>query len=102
MVQGVATGYNKELELNGVGFRMELGKQLILYIGYSHPVNVDIPDDIKLTLEKNVLKGTSIDKQSLGNFFSYVHNLKPCDVYKQKGFKFPGRFYRKKVGKKGK
>ena len=102
LVEGVFKGYEKELELNGVGFRMELAKQLTLYIGFSHPVVVDIPSDVKLTLEKNVLKGTSIDKQSIGNFFSYIHNMKPCDVYKQKGFKFPGRFYRKKVGKKGK
>lgn len=102
LVEGVSKGYEKVLELNGVGFRMELAQKLTLYIGFSHPVIVEIPSDIKLSLEKNVLKGTSIDKQAIGNFFSYIHNMKPCDVYKQKGFKFPGRFYRKKVGKKGK
>lgn len=102
MVTGVSTGFEKEVELNGVGFRMELANNLTCYLGFSHPVVLDIPSQISLNLEKNVLKGKSIDKQLLGNFFSNLHNMKPCDVYKQKGFKFPGRFYRKKVGKKGK
>lgn len=102
LVTGVSEGYQNELELNGVGYRMELTDKLVLYIGFSHPVTVEIPEGITLKLEKNVLKGSSTDKQKLGNFFSNIHNLKPCDVYKHKGFKFPGRFYRKKVGKKGK
>lgn len=102
MVNGVSTGYEKVVELNGVGFRMELANDLTCYLGFSHPVIINIPSQISLNLEKNVLKGKCIDKQLLGNFFSNLHNLKPCDVYKQKGFKFPGRFYRKKVGKKGK
>lgn len=102
MVTGVSAGFEKEVELNGVGFRMELANNLTCYLGFSHPVILDIPSQISLNLEKNVLKGKSIDKQLLGNFFSNLHNIKPCDVYKQKGFKFPGRFYRKKVGKKGK
>ncbi len=101
-VSGVTTHFTKEVELNGVGYRMELGTELILYIGFSHPVKVVIPASIKLTLVKNVLSGTSINKQELGNFFSNIHNMKPCDVYKQKGFKFPNRFYLKKVGKRGK
>jgi large subunit ribosomal protein L6 len=102
MVDGVSKGFSKEMELNGVGYKMELGSELILYIGYSHPVKVTIPQGITLTLNKNVLSGKSIDKQLLGNFFTNVHNMKPCDVYKQKGFKFPDRFYRKKAGKKAK
>jgi large subunit ribosomal protein L6 len=101
-VVGVTDGFKKEMELNGVGYRMELGTDLILYIGFSHPVVVKIPPQIKLTLNKNVLIGESIDKQILGDFFTTIHDMKPCDVYKQKGFKFPNRFYRKKVGKKAK
>ncbi len=102
MIQGVSTGYTKSLELNGVGFKMELSNDLTLYIGFSHSVKVVIPNGIKLTLAKNVLSGTSTDKQLLGDFFMNVFKLKPCDVYKHKGFKFPGAFYRKKVGKKSK
>lgn len=103
MIVGVSTGFNKTVELNGVGFRMELTPTVLtLYIGFSHPVLVEIPPLVKLTLTKNVLSGTSIDKELIGDFFSSVHNRKICDPYKQKGFKFPGRFYRKKVVKKGK
>lgn len=101
-VHGVSQGFKKELELNGVGYKMELGSQLILHIGFSHPVKVDIPAIIKLSLNKNVLTGESIDKHALGDFFTTLHNMKPCDVYKHKGFRFPGRVYRKKVGKKAK
>lgn len=102
LVEGVTKAFTKELELNGVGYRMELASDLVLYIGFSHPVKISIPKNISLSLEKNLLKGKSLDKQLLGNFFSTIHNMKPCDVYKQKGFKFPGRFYPKKIGKKGK
>lgn len=102
LVEGVSNGFNKEIELNGVGYKMELGSELVLYLGFSHTVKVAIPSEIKLSLNKNLLSGTSIDKQLLGNFFANLFKLKPCDVYKHKGFKFPGQFYRKKVGKKGK
>jgi len=101
MVKGVTEGFKQSLELNGVGYRMELAKNLTLHIGFSHPVVVDIPEKIKLTLNKNVLEGESTDKQLIGDFFTTVHNLKPCEPYKHKGFKFPGRFYPKKEGKKG-
>lgn len=103
IIIGVSTGFTKEMELNGVGFKMELaGQNLTLYIGFSHPVKVEAPKSVKLTLNKNVISGESIDKQVLGDFFMKIHNMKPCDVYKQKGFKIPNRFYRKKVGKKAK
>jgi large subunit ribosomal protein L6 len=102
MITGVTTGFSKEIELNGVGFKMELaGPNLTLYIGFSHPVKLIVPEAITLTLNKNVLSGTSFDKQLLNNFFGNIHEMKPCDPYKHKGFKFPGRFYVKKVGKKG-
>jgi large subunit ribosomal protein L6 len=102
MVIGVSTGFTKELELNGVGYKMELsGQTLTVYIGFSHPVKLDIHPAIKLSLNKNLLSGTSYDKQLLNNFFGNLHEMKPCDPYKHKGFKFPGRFYIKKVGKKG-
>ncbi len=101
MILGVTEGFKKELELNGVGYKMELvGQNLTVYIGFSHPVVLVVPEPIKLELAKNVLSGTSYDKQLLNNFFGNLHEMKPCDPYKQKGFKFPGRFYIKKVGKK--
>jgi large subunit ribosomal protein L6 len=103
IVVGVSEGFSKTLELNGVGYKMDLqGPKLTLNIGFSHPVVVEVPAAIKLELTKNTLSGTSCDKQMIGDFFTNIHNMKPCDVYKHKGFKFPDRFYRKKVGKKGK
>ncbi len=102
LIEGVTNGFKKELELNGVGYKMELAEKLTLHIGFSHPVVVDIPTGVKLTLNKNVLSGECNDKHLIGDFFTNVHNMKPCEVYKHKGFKFPGRVYRKKVGKKGK
>ncbi len=102
-ITGVTKPFTKEVELSGVGYKMELsGSNLVLYIGYSHPVKVDVPSEIKLTLKKNNLSGESINKQILGDFFTNIHNMKPADPYKHKGFKFPGRFYKKKVGKKAK
>lgn len=100
MMIGVSDGFEKEIELNGVGYKMELSNELVVYIGFSHPVKIQVPSTIKLVLNKNVLKGTSTSKQELGNFFANLHNLKPCDPYKGKGFRFPGRFYITKVGKK--
>jgi large subunit ribosomal protein L6 len=81
---------------------MELANDLTLYLGFSHPVIVKIPTGISLKLEKNLLTGNSFDKQAIGDFFSKIYSLKPCDVYKHKGFKVPGKFYRKKEGKKAK
>jgi large subunit ribosomal protein L6 len=102
MVTGVSKGFAKEMGLNGVGFKMDVtGDILTLNIGFSHPVKIKVPKEIKLTITKNVLSGTSFDKQLLNNFFGNIHEMKPCDPYKQKGFKFPNRFYVKKVGKKG-
>jgi large subunit ribosomal protein L6 len=102
MVTGVSKGFTKEMELNGVGFKMDItGNTLTLNIGFSHPVKITIPSPIKLSITKNVLSGSSYDKQLLNNFFGNIHEMKPCDPYKQKGFKFPNRFYVKKVGKKG-
>jgi large subunit ribosomal protein L6 len=101
MVVGVSEGYKKDVELNGVGYRMEIvGKDLKLAIGFSHPVIVPIPAEVKVVIDKNLLTATSYHKQILGHFVQYVHDLKPCDPYKHKGFKYPGKYYPKKVGKK--
>jgi large subunit ribosomal protein L6 len=103
MVVGVSKGFEKSLELNGVGFKWEVsGEKLVLNIGFSHPVNIQIPTGLKLTINKNLMTGTCFDKELIGDFFGHIHDMKPCDPYKQKGFKFPGRFYRKKVVKKTK
>jgi len=103
LVDGTTKGFEKKLELNGVGYKMELtGQNLTLFIGFSHTVKINVPSEIKLTLNKNLLSGTCNDKQQIGNFFAHIFKLKPCDPYKHKGFKYPGEFYRQKVVKKSK
>ena len=99
LIQGVDKGYQKQLELNGVGYKMEIkGDKLKLNLGFSHPVDLDIPKNVSLKIEKNILTGTSIDKQALGDFLiNKIFSIRPCEVYKHKGFKVVGRYYQKKV-----
>lgn len=101
MLIGVTTGFTKQLELNGVGYRMNLaGKKLTLALGFSHPVVVELPEKIEAKVENNVLTLTSIDKQALGEFAAYVRKQKPVEPYKGKGFRYVGEQVRRKEGKK--
>lgn len=101
MIEGVTTGFTKQLELNGVGYRMNLaGKKLNLALGFSHPVVVDLPEKVEGKVENNVLTLSSIDKQILGEFAAYVRKQKPVEPYKGKGFRYVGEQVRRKEGKK--
>ncbi len=101
MVEGVTRGFQKQLELNGVGFRMNVaGKKLNLALGFSHPVEVAIPEGLSAKIEANVLTIEGIDKQLLGQFAADVRGLKPVEPYKGKGFKYVGEHVRRKEGKK--
>lgn len=101
MVEGVTKGFEKQIELNGVGFRMNVaGKKLNLALGFSHPVEVPIPEGVTAKIEANILTLQSIDKHLLGQFASDVRGLKPVEPYKGKGFKYVGEFVRRKEGKK--
>lgn len=101
MMLGVTTGFAKQLELNGVGYRMNLsGKKLTLALGFSHPVEVMLPEKIEAKIENNVLTLSSIDKQLLGEFAASVRKRKPVEPYKGKGFRYVGEQVRKKEGKK--
>lgn len=101
MVQGVATGYSKELEIVGVGFRAQLqGKQLTLLVGYSHPVVVTLPEGITVELPKPtavIVKGA--DKQLVGQFAADLRGIFPPEPYKGKGIKYAGEVIRRKAGK---
>ena len=101
-VLGVNTGYEKVLELTGVGYRASLkGKQLILQLGYSHDINFDIPDNIKIVVEKQtVVKITGIDKQQVGMITSKIKSFRPPEPYKGKGINEAGQHIRRKEGKK--
>ena len=101
MVQGVATGYSKELEIIGVGFRAQLqGKQLTMQVGYSHPVIVMLPEGITVEVPKPtsvIVKGA--DKQLVGQFAADLRGIFPPEPYKGKGIKYAGEVIRRKAGK---
>ena len=101
-VIGSSTGYEKILELVGVGFRASLkGKQLNMQLGYSHDINFDIPDGIKITVEKQTtLKISGHDKQQVGMVVSEIKSLRPPEPYKGKGIKEQNQHILRKEGKK--
>lgn len=101
MIKGVSEGFEKTLELNGVGFRMALkGKKIDLALGFSHPVEVDIPEGLEVKTEGNNLTVSGIDKQAVGQFAAEIRSLKPVEPYKGKGFKYSDEIVRRKEGKK--
>ena len=101
-VIGVSEGYEKILELNGVGFRAILkGKILDLQIGFSHIISYKIPEGIKVTVEKStIIKISGIDKELVGKVSSEIKMLKPVEPYKGKGIKERGQYVLRKEGKK--
>ena len=99
---GASKGYEKTLELVGVGYRAALkGKQLNLQLGFSHDINFDIPDTVKITVEKQTtLKIIGYDKQEVGMIASKIKSLRPPEPYKGKGIKEKGQYILRKEGKK--
>ena len=103
MIEGVSKGYSKELDVNGVGFRVEKkGKQLVMRLGFSHEVIMEEIDGITIecpTPNKILVKG--IDKQVVGQFAAEVRGKRPPEPYKGKGIKYTTEVIRRKVGKTG-
>ena len=99
---GASEGYTKILELTGVGFRAALkGKQLNLQLGFSHDINFDIPENIKILVEKQtIIKISGYDKQQVGMVASKIKSLRPTEPYKGKGIKEQGQYVLRKEGKK--
>ena len=99
---GASKGYNKTLELSGVGFRAALkGKQLNLQLGFSHDVNFDIPETIKIIVEKQtIIKISGFDKQEVGMVASKIKSFRKTEPYKGKGIKEQGQYILRKEGKK--
>ena len=99
---GASKGYEKTLELVGVGYRAALkGKQLNLQLGFSHDVNYDIPENIKISVEKQTtLKISGADKQQVGTVASEIKSYRPPEPYKGKGIKEKGQYILRKEGKK--
>ncbi len=101
MVQGSANGFSKELEIVGVGYRAQLqGKNLSLYVGFSHPVIVPVPEGITVEVPKpTILHIKGADKQAVGQFAANLRHVAPPEPYKGKGIKYAGEIIRRKAGK---
>ena len=105
MVVGVTTGYKKELELVGVGYRAEAnGQRLEMSLGYSHDIVIELPQEIKVETKTEkrsnpVITLSSIDKQLIGHIAAKIRSLRPPEPYKGKGIKFVGEQLRRKAGK---
>ena len=102
MINGVATGFRKDLEINGVGYRASVqGKNLQLQLGFSHDVLYPIPAGIQIACEKpTMIAITGIDKQLVGQVAAEIRGYRPPEPYKGKGVKYAGEYVRRKEGKK--
>ena len=103
MVVGVTDGYEKTLEINGVGYRAQKqGKKLVLSLGYSHPVEMEDPEGLETTVEGNLIKVKGIDKEKVGQYAAEIRTKRAPEPYKGKGIKYSDEVIRRKVGKTGK
>jgi len=101
MISGVTEGFTKILELEGVGYRAEVkGKDLVLSVGFSHPVVLAIPEGITAATEKTTITLKGADKDQLGQFAANVRKVKKPEPYKGKGIRYRGEFIIRKQGKK--
>ena len=103
MIDGVNKGFERTLEINGIGYRAEVkGNSIVLNLGYSHPINFSLPEGVSASVEKNTLiKLSGIDKELLGHTAAAIRQLRPPEPYKGKGIKYVEEFIRKKAGKTG-
>jgi len=102
-VTGVAKGFSKDLEIQGVGYRAQMAGQSVTFnLGYTHPVDFPVPQGIQITVDKQTkLTVAGIDRQQVGQVAAEIRSLRPPDVYKGKGIRYAGEVVRKKAGKAG-
>ncbi len=101
MIKGVTTKYSRKLELQGIGYRVELqGKNLKFQVGFSHPVIMAIPAHLEVLVEKNNMTVSGIDKEEVGQFAANIRAVKKPEPYKGKGIRYEGEYVRQKQGKK--
>ncbi|PZM77988.1 MAG: 50S ribosomal protein L6 [Candidatus Melainabacteria bacterium] len=101
MVKGVSDGFEKTLEMTGVGYRAQMeGTKLVMALGYSHPIEIEPPKGLAIAVGKgNVITVTGIDKQAVGDLASAIRETRPPEVYKGKGVRYKGEVIRRKAGK---
>ncbi|MCB2149087.1 MAG: 50S ribosomal protein L6 [Deltaproteobacteria bacterium] len=103
MVVGVSKGFERTLEINGIGYRAEMkGKSIVLNLGYSHPIDFPLPEGIDASVDKNnVIKLTGIDKEKVGQTAASIRKLRKPEPYKGKGVKYAEEYIHRKAGKTG-
>jgi len=103
MVTGVSKGFERDLEINGIGYRAELkGKNIEFNLGYSHPIDFPLPEGIAAKIDKNIIKLIGVDKELLGYTASTIRALRPPEPYKGKGIKYAEEHIQRKAGKTAK
>jgi len=106
MITGVTKGYERRLEIHGVGYRAQAtGTKITFSLGFSHPVELDAPQGVKVEMDKeakNEIVLTGIDKQLLGQFAANIRSLRKPEPYKGKGIRYKGEYVRRKAGKTAK
>jgi large subunit ribosomal protein L6 len=104
MVEGVSQGFQRRLEIQGVGYRAQVqGRNLVLNVGYSNPVQLEPPEGIQVAVENNTnVVVSGIDKEIVGNTAAKIRAVRPPEVYKGKGIRYSGEVVRRKAGKSGK
>jgi len=101
LIKGLTQGFKKDLEIEGVGYRVNVeGKNLVLKVGYINPVSLEIPDDIEVKIEKNSISVSGNSKEKVGQFAAEIKAVKPVEPYKGKGIHYKGERIRRKAGKK--
>lgn len=101
MIEGVTKGFEKKLEIQGVGYRANIeGKDLILNLGYSHPIKIEASEGIEFKIEKNTIIVSGIDKQLVGQVTAEIRSKRKPEPYKGKGIRYGGEIIKRKMGKK--
>jgi len=101
MVKGVIDGYEKKLEIEGLGFKASVeGENLVLLVGFTNPVRIPAPLGIRFSVDKNVITVSGTDKEMVGQVANKIRRTKPPEPYKGKGIRYAGEVIRRKVGKK--
>jgi len=101
MIKGVTEGYEKKLQIEGVGYRASLEEEgLVLQVGFSHPVKIKKPEGVNFLVEKNIITVSGIDKELVGQIAAKIRKVRPPEPYKGKGIRYVGEEVRRKAGKK--
>ena len=101
IIEGVTKGFEKKLEIQGIGYKAKIeDRELVLNVGFSHPVNIKIPKELHVLVEKNIITVSGIDKILVGQISAVIRKVKPPESYKGKGIRYLGEQVRRKAGKK--